>query len=239
MKLKGLTRRLRNHPGPDAPFWVTPALCLGTLGGAALLVAGFLLMTACRGDEAARTSTGKGLGEGAQPPVSATPAANPDSPLLEAPEAPSPVPALNSYTESCLVSGAGGLAPGERTVVCTEHLLETLRAVIGYRRVPQGEVGPRLDRAELSVRHLGLDPTAEDAALLARQAALDLVELAGAVAAFVEGPGAGELAAARDAARALDPEQPLAAQSERLDAFFEAADAVVRPLVRNLSPAPA
>lgn len=152
------------------------------------------------------------------------------------PAPPSPIPALNLFAETCLHAPppAEAQAAGELATDCFSHLLETLRAAIGVAEAPQTEVGPRLDEAELAVRNLSAGPAAPDAAARSRRAADGLVALAGSVLkARTEVPPPA-LREARHAAEAIDPERPLATQGEVLVAFFRAADAVVRPLVREL-----
>ena len=163
-------------------------------------------------------------------------AATAPTPVPGTPAPPSPVPALNLFAETCLHEPppAEAGAAGELATDCFGHLLETLRAAIGVARAPQTEVGPRLDEAELAVRNLSAGPAAPDAAARARRAADGLVALAGSVLkARTEVPPPA-LREARRAAEAIAPERPLAAQGEVLVAFFRAADAVVRPLVREL-----
>jgi hypothetical protein len=174
----------------------------------------------------------------AKQPAAAAETAGEDeaAPAPGTPAPPSPIPALNLFAETCLHEPppAAAQAAGAFATDCFGHLLETLRAAIGVAEAPQTEVGPRLDEAELAVRNLSAGPAAPDAAARARRAADGLVALAGSVLkARTEVPPPA-LREARRAAEAIAPERPLAAQGEELVAFFRAADAVVRPLVREL-----
>ena len=170
-----------------------------------------------------------------------------DAPEFESPQPPPPAPALNAYTEECLA----GELPAEDaelrrlSATCMEHLLETLRAAIGAGEVPQAEVGPRLDEAEVAVRHRGIEVSNGDFPARVRTAALSVVELAAAIGEVMPGAGSGELSGgeaeseARAAAEAIDPATPLADQPQALSRFLRTADGQIRPLVRHLSRPPA
>lgn len=201
---------------------------------ATLLLAG--VSTACGG--AGEAPVEKGQATVAGEDGGAAPA-----PELESLAPPPPAPALNVYAEECL---AGELPAADAelrkfSASCMQHLLETLRAAIGTSKAPQAEVGPRLDEAEVAVRHLGIEVSNGDFPARVRTAALSLVELAASLGAVMPGAGAGQLAGgepereARAAAEAIDPETPLAEQSGALSRFLRTADGQVRPLVRHLS----
>lgn len=229
--------RLLLLPAPRAAGCAVPILILTTL-----LLAG--VSTACggAGEAPAGKSEAGVAGEdgGAARPASPPAATEPE---LESLAPPPPAPALNVYTEECL---AGELPAADAELrkfssSCMQHLLETLRAAIGTSKAPQAEVGPRLDEAEVAVRHLGIDVSSGDFPARVRTAALSLVELAAALGEVMPGAGAGQLAGgeaereARAAAEAIDPETPLAEQSRALSRFLRTADGQVRPLVRHLS----
>ena len=102
-------------------------------------------------------------------------------------------------------------------------------------------MGPDLDAAELAVQDLVGDPTADDAAARSRQAADALVALAESVNAALATPRPEVQQRALQAIDGLSTDRPLADQGAALLAVFRALDAVVRPLVHQLSvePAPA
>ncbi len=210
--------------GPAAPVFILATLLLTAVsmacGGA--------------GDAPAEKSEATVAGEvgGADP-----------APEFESLAPPPPAPALNIYTEECL---AGELPAADAelrrfSASCLEHLLETLRATIGAGQVPQAEVGPRLDEAEVAVRHLRIEVSNGDFPARVRTAALSLVDLAAAIGKVVPGAEAGQFAGgeaereARAAAEAIDPVTPLAGQVRVLSRFLRTADGQVRPLVRHLS----
>jgi|GEM_PF-5788869 len=235
-----LRRASSRTAGCAAPLLTLPILAPLLL--APLLLAGAL--AACGGDGEAppKKSEVEAAGEagGAEPGAA-------QGPEFKSPAPPPPAPALNVYAEECL---AGELPTTEAemrslSTSCMEHLLETLRAAIGAGEVPQAEVGPRLDEAEVAVRHLGIDVSNGDRPARVRKAALSLVELAASIGEVVPGASSGQFAGgetereARAAAEAIDPETPLTQQPAALSRFLRTADGQVRPLVRHLSRPPA
>jgi hypothetical protein len=181
-------------------------------------------------------AAGCGAGE---PPAkdTAEAAAEPGEPRPDVPAPPSPAPALNAFAESCLHQPPPAEQAGAFATGCFSQLLETLRATIGVAQVPQEEIAPRLDDAELAVHRLSASPGAADAASRAGQAAGELVRLTGALALVLDGSEPPALRPALAAAEAISPQRPLGEQGAALVAYFQAADAVVRPMVRGLEAA--
>lgn len=211
-----------------------------TLGLCSLLAGA--LLAACGGDDAAKAkdmaAAEAGDSRGATP--------GPGDPRADMPAPPAPALALNRYAEQCL---EGELPTGRSelrglTAACMESLLETLRAAIGTGEVPQAEVGPRLDDAEVAVRQLSIGIADDDLSARVSTAATSLVELAAIIGKVLAGAPVHEPAGqaaeteALSAAEGIDPGTPLVEQTRALARFLRTADGQVRPLVRFLSEQP-